>query len=239
MRVLVTRPEPAANATAEKLRARGYQPVLLPLSRAVHDRDAAFRALTSPFDALVVTSAEVFRVRADVPNTVKSLRIFCVGPATAEAARHAGFTDIVTAEGTGLSLAARIANDPSRPALLYLAGEPRSPDLEASLTEAGLLLTVAVCYRMEPVTPEAGQIDAAFAPPPQAILFYSRESALRFFRLPDLANRRQTFARAQFLCISTRTASAVPPEYAAQIAVAATPDETALLSLLPLPSSQN
>ncbi len=239
MRVLVTRPEPAANATAERLRKLGHEPVLLPLSRAVHDRDAASRALNLPFDALAVTSAEVFRMRVNIPDAIKARRIFCVGPATAEAAHRAGFSDIVTAEGTGLSLAVRIAGDPAKPALLYLAGEPRSPDLETSLAEAGLPLSITVCYRMEPVTPGAGQIDAAFTPPPQAILFYSRESAVRFFRLPGLADCHRTLVHTRFLCISARTAGVVPPEYAAQIAIAATPDETALLSLLPLPSSQN
>lgn len=239
MRVLVTRPEPAANATAEKLAALGHEPVVLSLSRAVHDRNAATLALQSSFDALVATSAEIFRVLAYVPGAIKARRIFCVGPATAEAAQRAGFTDIITAEGSGLSLAERIAGDVGKSALLYLAAEPRSPDLEARLAEAGVPISVTVCYRMEPITPDARQIDAAFAAQPQAILFYSRESAARFFRLPNLAERHQTLASMQFLCISHRTADAVPSGYRANVATAATPDEPALLSLLPPALSQN
>lgn len=236
MRVLVTRPEPAAQATAARLAALGHEPVLLPLARAVHDREAALAALEAPGD-LIVTSAEVFRVLGAVPEAVTSRRVFCVGPATAEAAKRAGFADIVTAEGTGLSLAARIAAGPPRAPLLYLAGEPRSPDLEAKLAEAHIPLTVTTCYRMQPLRPDAPALAAAFADPPDAVLLYSRESARHFFALPNLAADR--FGTTRFLCISEKTASAVPAAFAAHVAVAAAPDEAALFALLALPSSQN
>ncbi len=57
-RVLVTRPEPAAAQTAAKLRAAGYEPVLLPLSRTVA---LSFTVPDEVFDALTITSANAFR----------------------------------------------------------------------------------------------------------------------------------------------------------------------------------
>lgn len=242
MRVLVTRPGPAAEATAKRLAALGHRPVLLPLARAVHDRTAALAALERPFAALIVTSAEVFRVLGDVPTGVKSRRVFCVGPATAKAAAKAGFTDVDAAAGTGLSLAARIADAfPAAPEtpLLYLAGEPRSPDLEEKLAETGFPVATVVCYRMQDAPDGDRDVPALLAEPPDAVLLYSRESALRFFRLPAVAADPGRFERTRFLCISEKTASAVPAAFAAGVAVAASPDENALLALLPLPSSQN
>lgn len=237
MRVLVTRPQPAASATAESLAALGHEPLLLPLARTVHDRAAGRAALERPFDALVVTSAEALRAIAPMPVAILAHRIYCTGPATAGHAAEAGFTDIVAAEGTGLSLAARIAAEqPGR--LLYLAGEPRSPDLEEKLGEAGMPLETVVCYRMEETEPDAAALSALIDPAPEVVLLYSRESALRFFRLPVVTTRPDRFDDTRFLCISEKTASVVPNRFAGAVTLAANPSEDGLFALLPRPSSQ-
>lgn len=238
MRVLVTRPEPAGRKTARWLRERGYEPVLLPLSRAIHQPAAALAALKDPFDALIATSAEAFRALGALPETATRRRIFCVGPATAQAAAEAGFSEIITAEGTGVSLAALIrktyAAPPALP-LLYFAGEPRSPDLEAGLKAAGFPLVTAVCYRMETLG-EDGPLQTG--PAPEIILLYSRENAWRFLALPAVEAAPSRFRQALFLCMSEKTADALPPLLRAQARVAAAPDEESLLALLPNPSSQ-
>lgn len=238
MRVLVTRPEPAARRTAECLRERGYEPVLLPLSRAIHQPAEALAALEKPFDALIGTSAEAFRALGSLPEGITRRRIFCVGPATAQAAAEAGFSQIVTAQGTGISLAALIreayAAPPALP-LLYFAGEPRSPDLEEGLKAAGFPLITAVCYHMETLG-EDGPLQTGSVP--DIILLYSRENALRFFALPAVKAAPQRFGQALFLCMSEKTADAVPPAFRARARVAAAPDEESLLALLPSPSSQ-
>ncbi|MCX8999252.1 uroporphyrinogen-III synthase [Rhizobiaceae bacterium BDR2-2] len=242
MRVLVTRPEPAAGATAERLEALGHRPVLLPLAEAVHDRSAARAAFDAPFEALVATSAEVFRVLTPVPRTVTDRPVFCVGPATGKAAAAAGFRTIAIADGTGLSLAdlieAAFSTPPVHP-LLYLAGEPRSPDLETRLAETNIPLRMVVCYRMRDLPEsetDAGRLLAES--PPDAVLLYSRESASRFFRLPAVLAAPERLAGTHFLCISGKTASAVPARFADHVQVAGSPDEDSLLALLPRPSSQ-
>ncbi len=129
MRLLVTRPQPAAEATARRLGAEGHRPLLLPLAQAEHLREIAQAALETPHAAIALTSAEAVRVLAELeadltPHKVKPC--FCVGEATSRAARALGFALVHTAEGTGKSLAELIAATPSRSErpLLYLAGSP-------------------------------------------------------------------------------------------------------------------
>lgn len=238
MRVLVTRPQPAAARTAAKLAALGHEPVLLPLSRAVHDRAAAAAALCEPFSAVAVTSAEAAgllgdalsaRQRADIP-------VYAVGRASADAVRAAGFGRVATAGGDGRDLAGLILRekpDFSAGPLLYLAGDPRAPGFESRLREAGVPFRTVECYRMEPRVPAAAEIGRALlSPPPDAVLLYSRETAARFFALVP-----ERFPAARMLCMSRNVAAAVPARFAAGVAVAASPDEESLLALLQVPAA--
>ena len=103
MRVLVTRPEPSATRTAEKLRLMGHDPVVLPLARAVHDLTATKDALTSPHAAVTVTSAEAIRALEELgTEAIAPYRedlFFAVGPASADAARRLGLRQVVAGDG--------------------------------------------------------------------------------------------------------------------------------------------
>ena len=242
MRVLVTRASPSAEKTAARLAALGHTPVLLSLARAIHDQAATKAALENAKGALVVTSAEALRSLEALPVSAIHTLVYAVGEATAKAARTAGFLNVRAAEGTGLSLAALIAKDLKGAdqivPLTYLAGSPRSPDLEATLAADGIALDVVEAYRMEAIEPDAFALDALLEHPPEAVLVYSQESALRFFRLPAVSAHPDRFSQTLFACISEKAASAVPPRFSDMIRIAEAPDEAALLKLLPHPSSQ-
>ena len=243
MRVLVTRASPSAEKTAAKLAALGHTPVLLPLARAIHDQAAIKVALENAKGALVITSAEALRGLENSPETPFQRRLYAVGEATAKAARAAGFTDVHAAEGTGLSLAALIAGDlastPHIAPLTYLAGSPRSPDLEAVLAAENIPMDVIEAYRMDAIEPDKSALQALLENPPQAVLLYSQESAQRFFRLSAVFEQPDRFSRTLFICISAKAASAVPPHFSPLIRIAEAPDEASLLKLLAHPSSQN
>ena len=92
MRVLVTRPEPAASATATALAALGHDTVVTPLLAP------ALRPWTAPAtlpQALLVTSANTVRHGGDALRNYQALPVFAVGAATATALRAAGFEPIV------------------------------------------------------------------------------------------------------------------------------------------------
>ncbi len=233
MRVLVTRPEVSAGATAEKLRALGHEPILMPLTEAVHHDEAARAALAEHPGALAVTSAEALRALPDESIAACVERpIFCVGPATASAAEALGFQHARSGRGTGRDLAEIIiAAGGQQIPLLYLAGVPRSPDFETLLRQGGILFRTVEVYRMAPLdhAPET-MARRLREERPETILLYSHETARRLFELVKPA----TFAdlgKIRFLCMSAHVAKSVP-DGLGDIAVASEPSEEALLALL-------
>lgn len=133
----------------------GHEPVSFPLFEAHHlDLSSADFPSSLP-GGLVFTSAEAVRALDKVPaiaDRFGDIPVFAVGKATARAACGAGFRTIKVASGYGADLAALIkTNAGKQRALLYFAGEPRSPSLEEGLEQAGIPVHVALTYRMEPV----------------------------------------------------------------------------------------
>ncbi|ATN36324.1 hypothetical protein ACO34A_21275 [Rhizobium sp. ACO-34A] len=242
VRVLVTRPEPSATRTAEKLRLMGHDPVVLPLARAVHDTPATRAALATPHAAIAVTSAEAIRVLEELGAETIALHredlLFAVGAASAEAAKRLGFRRVVAGDGDGAALAALIARDLEgrisieRP-LLYLAGKPRASGLEDALEERRIPANICECYRMEDasITEQALQ-SCLTAPPVDAILFYSAESMRRFFALPFTKACKHALGEVRFLCLSEKIRGAIPAHLQQKADVAGVPTETSLLALL-------
>src|SRR5580692_10863133 len=98
MAILVTRPLPDGETTAVALRARGFEVLLAPMLRfepvAFHDDGDA------SYGAVIVTSANALRAvvsRLDGSPLLK-LPLFAVGDHTAEAARAAGFANVISAK---------------------------------------------------------------------------------------------------------------------------------------------
>lgn len=237
MRILVLRPEPASARTAAKLSALGHEAVSLPLSKAEHDIEATREALREPHAAIAVTSAEIARLLARLGNALPTT-IFAVGQASADAMREVGFSTVLAAGGDGESLAGVIAAHyretgmPTDP-VLYLAGNPRAPGLESRLREFGIPFRTVEAYRMVPLPlPPADVETALLHPVPDAVLLYSRESALAFFALAPLAEMPERLLSMRLLCMSRNVAAAVPQRFAARVSIASAPDEESLLALL-------
>lgn len=243
MRVLVTRPAKSASRTCGKLRALGHMPFCLPMFTPEHDPEAARlalqdKALQDKHRAVIaITSAEAARVLQDLPlpDVLRSLPLFCVGEATAAAARQAGFANVVSGPGNGHDLAEVIADRlPDRTGtVLYLAGIPRASTFERELLAHGIRFQTHEIYRMteRQYTPEQFEEKIVQARP-DAILFYSRATADAFFR-HDVAPIFATQGLApSFLCLSPHVSDGMASPFRPQTLVAETPDEPALLALL-------
>lgn len=242
MRVLVVRPQASAEKTAAKLKALHHSPAILSLVVPVHDTDAATEGLARRHSAIAITSAEVANVLRSIGGELDRhllTTVFAVGRATARAATEAGFRTVLVAEGSdGNSLANLIVRHrqqfgvPPEP-LLYLAGTPRSQQFEARLDAAGAAYETVECYRMEPTRPKRSILKPLIVDEkPDAVLFYSRESARHFFELPLVTECLDSFENALFLCISRNVAAMVPERFAKSVVVSATPTEEGLLDLL-------
>ncbi len=139
MRVWVTRAQPQAAATAERLVQRGHEPVVQPLIEtqavAVTLDDlggAGALAFTSQ------TAIEAFGLQGLIP-TVADLPVFAVGDATAEAAHRAGFRQVQSAAGTVTDLAALILSAPPSWSgdLVHLSARQPAGDLTGLLEKGG------------------------------------------------------------------------------------------------------
>jgi uroporphyrinogen-III synthase len=236
LRVVVTRPEVSAARTADRLRSMGHEPVLLPLSKAIHRPRAATKAVRMPHSAIAATSAEALRALPE-PELRAFIDIgtplFTVGEATAAAARTLGFRRVHAGSSGGLELAELIASsqDGGDLPVLYLAGTPRAPAFEERLKTLGLSVQVCEVYEMTDLDYRPEDIAQRVAQPgAEAVLLYSRQAALRFFELA--APHAGVLVAMRILCISGRTAEGVPAAFRRHLRIAERPDEEALLALL-------
>ena len=231
MRVLVTRPRVSAERTANKLTRLGHEPVILPLTEARHVPEQAFAALNRDPGTIVFTSAEALRAISGLDLLQHhATPVYAVGTATAQEVRHHGFTHVHVGEGTGASLASLLVahrqND-----ILYLAGNPRTPDLERELTRANISFTTVVCYEMLPLVWTDGDIQALGAAP-DAVLLYSSEAARHFNEQPSVKNNAHFWRNCRALCLSLKVAHSLGEAAGMAISIAKEPTEESLLALL-------
>ncbi|TBN19953.1 uroporphyrinogen-III synthase [Agrobacterium cavarae] len=246
MRVVVTRPMRSGQKTATLLRERGHEPILMPLTEAVHKTQAAREALTRQPNALAVTSAEALRA-LDTSGIDLSGHldrpVFAVGAATAQAARECGFKTVITGEGDGAALAHLVkttltpdgqVSSAKRPAahVLYLAGRPREGGFENTLAASVITLDIAEIYEMQPVSWEGPALQAVLDIPPDAVLLYSRETARIFFDLVQAHDLAPLLHTSRFICISEKLLDVVPTPHRSRACASATPSEHAMLQLL-------
>lgn len=232
MRVLITRPREDAEALAATLRAQSIEAVIAPLLAINAVADAALDL--AGVQALLFTSAN--GVRAFARRTrARALPVFAVGDATARAARAAGFARVESASGAVDDLAAlvRARLDPKRGALLHGAGADVAGDLAGALATAGFDVRRIVLYRAA----KARRLPAAAARALaegalDAVLFFSPRSAATFVSLARQAGVEPALVRLDALCLSEAAAAAVREVAWRTVAVAARPDQPALLQLV-------
>jgi uroporphyrinogen-III synthase len=149
-RIWITRAQPGADATAERVRALGHDALVAPLL-AVRPLDDVTIDL-SGVAALAFTSANGVRAFADRSGD-RSLKVFAVGAATAQAARAAGFRSVLSADGDVDALAEGIAMRRSelRGAVLHPGAAEPAGDLAGALEKHGVPAKRLVLYETGPV----------------------------------------------------------------------------------------
>ena len=202
MRVWVTRTQPGADATAARLRDLGHDPIVSPVLAV---RRLPVETGLSAVGALAFTSANAVDAFADAAKGARSLPVFTVGDATAAAARRAGFTDVLSAQGDIHALAELIVRERSRVrggVLQPAAGEPAA-DLEALLAEHGVDLQIVPVYETVAVEPAEALAQLATI---DVVLVHSPKAARR---LADLV--AGAAAAPRFACISEAAARRCGP----------------------------
>jgi uroporphyrinogen-III synthase len=232
VRLLVTRPLPDGERTADALRAGRHNVLTGPMLRM---QTLPFEVPDRPYAGVVMTSANAVRAIAGHPQCagLAKLPAFAVGAHTAEAARVAGFADVQCARGDRMALAALLRERLGATAqpLLYLAGEDRAGDGE--LAPSGVALVTTVVYRM---VKEARFSEAATSAlregQVEGVLHFSRRSAHAYIdcaRHAGLLDR--ALAPVQF-CLSRQVAEPLAAAGAGRIRIASHPNEAAMLALV-------
>ena len=223
--VLITRPSGEAPATASRVAALGYRPVLAPLM-LVRGRPVTWPPAS---DAVLVTSGNA------VPGLQGSgaRRVLAVGDATAERVRAAGIAGVESAGGDAADLVALVRDRcPPGALLVLLTGAGQGGALAGSLRGAGYRVVRRVAYAATPVRamppPALAALEGGAL---RAALFLSAETAAAFVRLfpPRLT---PSLAGIEALAIGRRAADALAPLPWRRVRVSVGPSLDQVLALL-------
>ena len=221
MRLLVTRPEPGASATAQRLVAMGHEPFALPCLAITH-----LQTRLPPHPAaLVVTSGQAVPA---LPADLHGVPVFCVGDATAAKLRIAGFTRVESARGDADALANLIITRNIPGLHVLTVGERHGQKLVADLRAAGISALRRRVYRVSklqalPQVVLSGLAEGTF----DGALFYSAETARAFAALnPPGTAGMQAYVLSQNVAMGLQDLSW------AAIHVAIAPTEADLMAML-------
>jgi uroporphyrinogen-III synthase len=230
VRVLVTRPEPGAARTAERLRAAGYEPVVIPLTKVAPLRQGR---PTSEFDAVAVSSANALRhAYPALIGLLLQKPLFAVGEETAAIAREVGFTDVRSSDGSAENMARDITLGVGPSAsVAYLCGRIRRNVLETELDRQGLRVVPIETYLTHPRKPSRRELAAMDSAPVDAALAYSLNAAKALAGLVE-SRLGTVFRDTAFIAISERVAERLMAVAPGRVKAADSPDEDAMFTLL-------
>lgn len=230
VRMLVTRPEPDAQATLARLDALGIAAVAAPLM-VRRTLDASLPP-GDGFTAMVLTSANAVRSLLDrgVLDRYRHLPVFAVGDRTAREASEAGFERVSSAAGALQDLinAMTIARVPGP--IFHPTGKHQSADLAKALAPLGVMVATAKIYDMVAIEALPDQVLAELGGDIGAVLAYSRRSAEIFAALASSLPRERR-SKLALLCLSETVAEPLLEARFSRISLADRADEDAMMAL--------
>lgn len=212
--VLILRPQPGADRTAERSSRAGLGSLIWPLFE-ITPCDWTIPD-SGDETALLLTSANAARSMGQAPQSIAHLPAYCVGNATAEAARQGGFSVTFTGETNGQEVIDAMAEAGHRAAFHVQGEHVRSLDGPVSLTP---IITYSSRFATIDL-PSAETLASHIA------LLHSARAAERFAALVDTLERpRETIRIA---AISAATLDSAGQGWRA-MALAKLPNDAALI----------
>jgi len=232
LRVLITRPQPGADRTAGRLVRQGHVPLVLPLT-ATAATDPGPAPEAGAYDAVAVTSQAALRhLPTAWRQAIDRLPLYAVGAATADAARPDWQGEVVSADGDATALTRLLRALIPHARLLYACGRIRTPFLEEKLAAAGMTVRAVEVYDTRRLAMSPDKAESIIGDPIDIVLVHSAQGAAALADFMSQAPLAPLFEQSRLLCISPRAARALGDGFDDRIAVAAHPDEAALLALL-------
>ena len=233
MRILITRPREDAEPFARALIARGHEAVIEPLL------EIAYRA-GPPLDlegvqAILVTSANGARAAA-LRVAARDIAVIAVGPATAGAAREAGFTRVSESPGEGVDALAAFVRAKLRASdgtLVHPTGSVTAGDLAGALGAHGFSVRREAVYEARAVDHLSGALVAELsAGLIDAATFFSPRTAGLFAELVADEGLEAPCRLVTAICLSQAVAGALAPLGFAAVKTAKNPSSEAMLALI-------
>ena len=224
VRLLITRPEPAASRLAEALR-RAMPEVgihVSPLMRIVH---GGTLPPLSGDEVLILTSRHGVEGLCRLTPR-RDLRAYAVGEATAAAARCHGFA-AVAAGGDAAALLELLERDGVTGPFLHPRGEHVAADIAGALRARGHTASEVVVYDQRPQPLDATARALLAGDAPVVVPLMSPRSAALFFEAAGTIR-----APLHVAAISAAAARGVPEGAARAVSVAESPDAAAMCRLL-------
>lgn len=226
-RILVTRAPHQASELADRLRALGAEPILIPTIEIAPPSsytalDAALGNLAR-FDLVAFTSANAVSAFADRARHLgiepAPKRIAAVGPATTKALEMIGLhADVIPPVFTAESLGETLRPEAGDRKVLVVLAEDAPPTLQNSLTSAGAHVTVAAAYSNRIPAASLTAVRTLFSEPsawPDVIAFTSASTARNLAALLAASGTTlpHTIARASIGPVTSRalTELGLPP----------------------------
>ena len=236
---IITRPASDSARFMEAVRKAGHAVLSSPLLsiRFREDADMPDR----DWQAVAVTSANGARAIARHPMRERIVRAkaVTVGPASTKAARAAGFSDILQAQGDVEAVIRLIRErlDPDAGPILYASGAVTRGDLEGELSTSGFEVLRAVLYEAVKVPLLSGEVRDFLASGRRGtVALYSPRSAKIWAALAREAGLEAEAARQDYGCLSRNVERSLRGELAVsgRVTVPQRPDEAAFLEALGL-----
>ncbi|MFN3619007.1 uroporphyrinogen-III synthase [Sphingorhabdus sp.] len=220
MKLLIIRPQPGADATAHRLRAAGYDPVLMPLFAI--DHLPMQRASADGYDAVLLTSGNAARAAAEFLTSDYRLPIYAVGRATASALDKLS-VPVAKIGSEGVEALAAVAVADGHKRLLWLAGEDHSPVPHIN----GVNIDIETVYRS--VALKTPDDFAANVIQSDAVILHSSRAAAHF---ASLCNSLRLLPADITLATFSNAIAASAGDGWASIIVAEAPNDAALLDAI-------
>lgn len=214
-----------------ELEALGYATMIEPLL-TIEQVGLKTLPVLDGVQALVLTSAHAIPA---LSVHAKTLPIYAVGAATAEAARSAGCQDVMTSDGNALDLSRLIIEEcrPEHGTILHLTGDVVREGLKEALNQRGFHYLRQATYRAIPRTRFSDDLIAAWRRRAiSAVLLFSPRTAEILVRLLIHHGLERHVDRAAAICLSDQTATPCKALAWRTICPAARPNRQALLKAL-------
>ena len=207
MHIITTRPKEDSLFLIERLKKLGHTVTHLPVIKIKKLKTEKIKFQN--YKAVIFTSSNAIKF-LEVEKFDPNIKCYCVGKATELTAKHAGFLNTCSSEGTVDSLIELIIRsfENKSEKILYLSSEFISKDLDIDLNKSGFIVDRISNYTSLPVEEiEQNVLNFLRKNSPDVIFVYSSKSAKNLFNLINKYSLLNVVTQSNLMCISEKVLS--------------------------------